>query len=197
MPSRRATKIDTFMKRSKVSAGLLMFRKRDDKLEVLLVHPGGPFWRNKDRGAWTIPKGEVGENEDLLVRATTEFKEEIGFTPSPETWIDLGNVKQKGGKIVHAWAFAGDLPPDFKVHSNTFELEWPPRSGRTQAFPEIDRAQFFSIEEARQRINSAQVLFLDRFGEMLKSHTTVRPPLSDPIQPEPSPSVSPTSRRLV
>ena len=144
-----------------------MFRSRDDKLEVLLVHPGGPFWKNKDQRAWTIPKGEVGEKEDLLTRARTEFEEELGLTPSAETWIKLGDVKQKGGKIVHAWAFAGDLPLDFKIRSNTFEMEWPPRSGHKQAFPEIDRAEFFPIEEAKQKINPAQILLLDRLSEKL------------------------------
>jgi predicted NUDIX family NTP pyrophosphohydrolase len=153
------------MKRSKTSAGLLMFRRRHGKLEVLLVHPGGPFWRNKDEGAWTIPKGEVAESEDLLRRATTEFQEELGFTPSAETWTDLGHVKQKGGKIVRVWAFAGDLPTDFKLRSNTFELEWPPRSGRKQRFPEADRAEFFSIDEARSKLNPAQTVLLDRLVE--------------------------------
>lgn len=154
-------------KRSKTSAGLLMFRKRDGNLEVLLVHPGGPFWRNKDKGAWTIPKGEVAENEDLLARARTEFEEELGFTPSAETWIALGHVKQKGGKTVHVWAFVGDLPTDFKLRSNTFEIEWPPRSGRKQTFPEIDRAEFFSVEEARSKLNPAQTILLDRLTELL------------------------------
>lgn len=156
-------------KRSKTSAGLLMFRKRDGNLEVLLVHPGGPFWRNKDKGAWTIPKGEVGENEDLFARARTEFEEELGFPPSAETWIELGHVKQKGGKTVHVWAFAGDLPANFKLRSNTFEIEWPPRSGRKQTFPEIDRAEFFPIEEARSELNPAQTILLDRLTELLWS----------------------------
>jgi predicted NUDIX family NTP pyrophosphohydrolase len=150
----------------KTSAGLLMFRKRDSNLEVLLVHPAGPFWRNKDNGAWTIPKGEVNGNEDLFTRAITEFEEELGFAPQAETWIDLGAVKQKGGKVVHAWAAAGDLPPDFTLRSNTFEMEWPPRSGQKQVFPEIDRAEFFPLEEARQKINPAQIPFLDRLSEL-------------------------------
>lgn len=156
------------MKRSKTSAGLLMFRKRNGALEVLLVHPGGPFFRNKDAGAWTIPKGEIGEGEDLLTRGRIEFEEELGFPPSGD-WIELGSVKQKGGKTVHVWAFEGDLPDHFKLASNTFEMEWPPRSGRRQTFPEIDRAEFFSIAEAKQKINAAQVAFLDRLSETLKS----------------------------
>jgi predicted NUDIX family NTP pyrophosphohydrolase len=145
-----------------------MFRMKDEKLEVLLVHPGGPYFRKKDEGAWTIPKGEVGQGEDLLDRAKIEFEEELGIsveaavTGGPATWIELGEVKQKGGKTVHAWAFAGDLPPDFKLSSNTFALEWPPRSGRTQPFPEIDQAGFFSPELARIKINPAQAVFLDR-----------------------------------
>src|SRR5882762_1843091 len=114
----RATKIDM-----KTSAGLLMFRKRNGSLEVLLVHPGGPFWRNKDDGAWTIPKGEAAEGEDVLTRAKTEFQEELGFVPSGDL-IPIGSVKQKGGKTVHAWTFEGDLPDQFKLASNTFEMEW-------------------------------------------------------------------------
>lgn len=140
-----------------------MFRRRQGELEVLLVHPGGPFFRNKDAGAWTIPKGEAGDGEDLLTRARIEFQEELGFAPSGK-WIELGSVKQKGGKTVHAWAFEGNLPEHFQLVSNTFEMEWPPRSGRTQGFPEIDRAEFFSIEEARQKINAAQITFLERLG---------------------------------
>jgi predicted NUDIX family NTP pyrophosphohydrolase len=156
------------MKRSKTSAGLLMFRKAKGGLEVLLVHPGGPFFRNKDKSAWTIPKGELAEHEDLLTRAKTEFQEELGFPPSGDL-IELGLVKQKGGKTVHAWAFEGDLPNQFKLASNTFNMEWPPRSGRQQAFPEIDRAEFFSIENAKQKINAAQIAFLERLNEALRS----------------------------
>ena len=144
-----------------------MFRKRNGALEVLLVHPGGPFWLNKDEGAWTVPKGEAGDGEDLVARAKTEFQEELGFAPSGDL-IELGSVKQKGGKTVHAWAFQGDWPPDFKLASNTFEMEWPPRSGRQQSFPEIDRAEFFSIEEAKRKINAAQIDLLGRLGDALK-----------------------------
>lgn len=152
------------MSRSRVSAGLLTFRKKGDSLEVLLVHPGGPFFRNKDDGAWTIPKGEAGEGEDLLSRARTEFAEELGIEPPSGKLIELGSVKQKGGKVVHAWAVEGDLPDDFKVSCNTFELEWPPRSGKRQRFPEVDRAQFFPIDQARVKINPAQIEFLDRLA---------------------------------
>ncbi len=145
-----------------------MFRKRDDALEVLLVHPGGPFFRNKDDGAWTIPKGEVGEGEDLLARARIEFQEELAIAPQGK-WIELGSVKQKGGKIVHAWAFEGSLPDDFELSSNSFEMEWPPRSGKVQRFPEVDRTSFFSITGARLKINAAQTVFLDRLVDALKA----------------------------
>ena len=146
-----------------------MFQKKEGDLHVLLVHPGGPFFRNKDNGAWTIPKGEAMENEDLLTRAQLEFREEIGIDPDASDFIELGTVKQKGGKTVHAWAFEGDLPAGFVVASNTFAMEWPPRSGRTQDFPEIDRAEFFPIEEAKQKINQAQIELLDRLVEHLKT----------------------------
>jgi predicted NUDIX family NTP pyrophosphohydrolase len=144
-----------------------MFRKGGDELEVLLVHPGGPYFQNRDDGAWTIPKGEATEGEDLRHRARIECEEELGITPGEE-WIDLGTVKQKGGKTVHAWAFAGDLEPDFKPASNSFEMEWPPRSGRTQQFPEIDEASFFPLELARSKINQAQTVLLDRLRDALE-----------------------------
>ncbi len=116
---------------------MLMFRKKQGKLEVLLAHPGGPYFQRKDDGVWTVPKGEVAENEDLLTRARIEFEEELGIKPEGE-WIELGCVKQKGGKTVFAWAFEGDLKDDFRLASNTFEIEWPPDSGKMQQFPEID-----------------------------------------------------------
>ena len=144
-----------------------MFRRKQDDIEVLLVHPGGPFFRKKDAGAWSVPKGEIAEGEDLLARARLEFREELGMEPGADQLIELGSVKQKGGKTVHAWAFEGDLPKDFVVASNTFEMEWPPRSGRTQKFPEIDRAEFFSIEKAMAKINEAQIPFLGRLVHAL------------------------------
>ncbi|MEY2438850.1 MAG: hypothetical protein QOI34_235 [Verrucomicrobiota bacterium] len=153
--------------RAKTSAGLLMFRRTASGLEVLLVHPGGPFFTNKDAGAWTIPKGEAGEGEDLQERARIEFREELGVTASGD-WIALGSVKQKGGKTVHAWAFEGDLKDDFKLVSNTFEMEWPPHSARRQSFPEVDRASFFSLEEAKSKMNAAQIAFLDRLSDALE-----------------------------
>ena len=143
-----------------------MFRLKDGKLEVLLVHPGGPFFRNKDAGSWTIPKGEAAPEEDLLARARIEFEEELGIAPAGE-WIELGSVKQKGGKTVYAWAVSGDLPSDFKLASNTFEMEWPPRSGKTAQFPEVDQARFFPVELARSKMNQAQTVFLDRLCDAL------------------------------
>ena len=160
------------MTRSKNSAGLLMFRRKRDDLEVLLVHPGGPYFRNKDDGAWTIPKGEAGEGEDLRSRARTEFEEELGITPAEAAWIDLGSVKQKGGKTVHAWAFPGDLEPNFQLASNTFEIEWPPRSGKMQQFPEVDKVSFFPLEMARAKINPAQTVFLDRLRDAVERGET-------------------------
>ena len=143
-----------------------MFRRKSDSLEFLLVHPGGPFWQNKDGGAWTIPKGEAQPEEDLLTRAQIEFREELGIEPSGNL-ISLGSIKQKGGKTVHAWAFEGDLPENFQLKSNTFELEWPSRSGKFKEFPEIDRAEFFPEEIARQKMNPAQTAFLDRLRDAL------------------------------
>ena len=138
-----------------------MFRRKGGNTEFLLVHPGGPFFVRKDEGAWTIPKGEAQPNEDLLTRAKTEFTEEIGIEPQGH-WIPLGSIKQKGGKTVHAWAFEGDLPEPFELKPNTFEMEWPSRSGRFKEFPEIDKAEFFPEEIARRKINPAQVELLDR-----------------------------------
>ena len=155
-------------KRSRISAGLLMFRRRKNKLEVLLAHPGGPFHVHKDDGAWTIPKGETAPGEDLLTRAQIEFEEEVGFRPkNVRDYIELGSIIQKGGKTVHGWAFEGDLPEQFECKSNLFEMEWPPRSGKRKQFPEIDRAEFFTEAIARQKLKSAQVPFLDRLRAAL------------------------------
>jgi len=146
-----------------------MFRNKECALEVLLVHPGGPFFRNKESGAWTIPKGEAADGEELRDRARLEFGEELGLEPPASDWIELGTAKQKGGKTVHAWALEGDLPEGFVLASNTFAMEWPPRSGRTEDFPEIDRAQFFPIELAKEKINAAQIEFLDRLVALIKT----------------------------
>jgi len=151
---------------SKVSAGLLMYRVRGGRVQVLLAHPGGPFWRKKDGGAWTIPKGEVGDGEALLDAARREFREELGLEPTGE-FRAMPPVKQKGGKVVHAWAFEGDLDPA-SVTSNTFEMEWPPRSGKRVAFPEVDRAEFFDLVTAREKINPAQVALLDELERLME-----------------------------
>jgi predicted NUDIX family NTP pyrophosphohydrolase len=150
-------------KRSRISAGLLMFRRTKNKVEVLLAHPGGPFHVHKDDGAWTIPKGEAAPGEDLLTRAQIEFEEEVGIPPQKVgDWIELGSIIQKGGKTVHGWAFEGDLPKSFKTKSNLFEMEWPPRSGKRKQFPEIDRAEFFIEDIARKKMKPTQIPFLDR-----------------------------------
>jgi predicted NUDIX family NTP pyrophosphohydrolase len=153
---------DTMPKRS---AGLLMYRGSGPDLAVLLVHPGGPFWAKKDLGAWSIPKGEYGPNEDALAVAQREFEEETGARPRDE-FQSLGDVTQAGGKRVSAWAVEGDFDPAALV-SNSFELEWPPRSGRKQSFPEVDRAEWFSPDEARERILAGQRAFIDRLVELI------------------------------
>ena len=144
----------------KLSAGILMYRFQGGALEVLLVHPGGPFWAKKDEGAWSIPKGEYERAEDPLEAARREFAEELG-SPALGPAIALGEVEQKGGKVVAAWGVQGDLDPA-DVRSNTFEMEWPPRSGRRQTFPEVDRAQWFTPDAARVKLNPAQHAFLER-----------------------------------
>jgi predicted NUDIX family NTP pyrophosphohydrolase len=146
-----------------------MFRRSNNQIEVLLVHPGGPFFARKDDGVWTIPKGEAALGEDLLTRAQIEFEEELGFRPeSVRGWIGLGSIKQKGGKTVHAWAFEGDLPESFELKSNLFEMEWPPRSGKHKMFPEVDQACFFFDEVARRKIKQTQVPLLDRLQAAIK-----------------------------
>jgi predicted NUDIX family NTP pyrophosphohydrolase len=153
-----------------VSAGILLFRKKDRTFEVLLAHPGGPFFSGKDEGVWTIPKGEAAPGEDLLQRAQIEFQEEVGVAlPGQARFLPLGSIAQKGGKTVHAWAAEINLAGPLEVRSNTFKLEWPPRSGKWQSFPEIDQANFFSDEMARRKINPAQTAFLDRLREHLDS----------------------------
>lgn len=151
-----------------ISAGILLFRKIGKRIEVLLVHPGGPFWAKKDLGAWSIPKGEIQEGESPETAARREFEEELGTHPEGEL-ILLGEVRQKAGKVVHAWALEGDLDIA-KIRSNTFQMEWPPRSGKMQEFPEIDRAEFFSPDEARKRINPAQIEFIDRLERTPAGH---------------------------
>src|SRR5215472_2999754 len=144
---------------AKLSAGLLMYRRRGYALEVFLVHPGGPFWAKKDAGAWSIPKGEYAESEEPLAAAQREFAEETGFVARGD-FVDLGAVKQTGGKVVRAWSFEGDCDPA-ELKSNLFEMEWPPRSGRVASFPEVDRAGWFSIAEAREKMLTGQFPLLD------------------------------------
>ncbi len=145
---------------TKRSAGLLMYRRRGNELEVFLVHPGGPYWAKKDSGAWSIPKGEYTDEEEALAAAKREFEEETGFPVDGEL-LALGQVKQAGGKIVTAWAFEGDcVAADLK--SNTFSMEWPPRSGRQREYPEVDRGDWFSIPEASEKLMAGQLPFLDR-----------------------------------
>jgi predicted NUDIX family NTP pyrophosphohydrolase len=143
------------------SAGILLYRERDSGIEVLLVHPGGPFWAKKDLGAWSIPKGEYEDGDDPLASALREFEEETGTRLEPAGVAELGSVVQRGGKQVTAWALAGDLDPA-SVHSNTFTMEWPPRSGRQAEFPEVDRAEWFGLDEARQKLNAVQAELIDR-----------------------------------
>ena len=149
----------------KRSAGILMYRRAVLGLELLLVHPGGPFWKKRDAGAWSIPKGEYSAGEDPLAVAVREFEEEIGARLAGE-FRPLGEVVQKGGKIVAAWAVEGDLDPA-TIRSNMFEIEWPPKSGRRAAFPEVDRAAWFSAEEAREKILSSQRPFIARLEERI------------------------------
>jgi predicted NUDIX family NTP pyrophosphohydrolase len=141
-----------------LSAGLLMFRRVEFGIEVFLVHLEGPLWRKKDLGAWSIPKGEVLAEEDDLTAARREFEEETGIKPAGE-FVSLGEIKQPSGKVVIAWAFEGDCTT--AIHSNTFSMEWPPKSGRTQEFPEVDRAEWFSLNDARDRIHRGHIGFLD------------------------------------
>ena len=147
---------------AKTSAGILLHRERDGAREVLLVHPGGPFWTRKDAGAWSIPKGEYEEGDDPRACALREFEEELGTAlPAGTELTELGTVRQSGGKLVTAYAAEGDLDPA-GITSNTFTMEWPPRSGRMQEFPEVDRAAWFTREQASKKINAAQAEFLVR-----------------------------------
>ena len=151
------------------SAGLLMFRFVEGALEVLLAHPGGPFFRNKDLGSWTLPKGLVEPGEDPLACARREFHEETGIVPAASGYLALGEIKQRGGKRVHAWAFEGAWDGAGPPPSNTFELEWPPKSGRRATFPEIDQLAFFDLPSARAKILAAQAEFIDRLLSALAS----------------------------
>jgi predicted NUDIX family NTP pyrophosphohydrolase len=148
-----------------VSAGLILFRRPKGKLEVFLAHPGGPFWAGRDAGAWTIPKGLLDPDEDALAAACREFTEETGITPVGP-FLPLGSVKQKAGKTIHAWAWEGDADPA-KVTSNTMKVEWPRGSGKWVTFPEVDRCEWFTPAEAREKLNPAQAEFLQRLQDLL------------------------------
>lgn len=150
------------MAKGRRSAGILLHRRREERLEVLLVHPGGPFWANRDEGAWTIPKGEYDEGEDALDAARREFTEETGFAVEGP-FRELAPVRQRSGKVVRAWAVEGDCDVA-AIRSNTFSMEWPPRSGRTAEFPEVDRGQWFTLDEARAKILPAQLPLLEELA---------------------------------
>jgi len=150
---------------AKQSAGLLMYREGEEGLEILLAHPGGPYWWNRDAGAWTIPKGTIEPGEDPLDTAQREFQEETGFQPRMP-FLPLAPVRQRSGKIVHAWAFEGDCNPD-QLRSNTFAMVWPRGSGQLQEFPEVDRVEWFSVEEARRKINPAQMAYIEELRDKL------------------------------
>lgn len=149
----------------KISAGILPYRFESDVLEVFLVHPGGPFWKNKDRGAWSIAKGEAEEGEAALDAAKREFREETGYAIDGD-FLALTALRQPGGKVVHAWAVAGDIEPS-RIQSGQFSMEWPPRSGKHQEFPEVDRAAWFGLAEARERLLSGQRGFLDELQQRI------------------------------
>jgi len=156
-------------KSGRTSAGILLWRKKAGRLEVLLAHQGGPFWAKKDLGHWTIPKGEVEPGEEFETVARREFAEETGHDAPDEALIELGEITQKSGKRVLGWAVEGDLDPSTAV-SNTYELEWPPHSGVFATFPEIDRVEWFDLGEARRRLKAAQVPFLDRLAACVEEH---------------------------
>jgi predicted NUDIX family NTP pyrophosphohydrolase len=149
---------------ARTSAGLLLFRRKSHSVEVLLVHPGGPLWAKKDEGAWSIPKGEIEAGEDPLTAARREFEEELG-SPVSGNFIPLPTIRQASGKLVHAWAVEADFDPA-TLRSGMFSMEWPPRSGRQQHFPEVDRAEWFTIDEAKRKINPAQIALLDQLSSL-------------------------------
>jgi predicted NUDIX family NTP pyrophosphohydrolase len=156
----------------KISAGILLYRVRDHAVEVFLVHPGGPYWARKDDGAWSIPKGETEDGADLLATAYTEFHEETG-SPLHGQPVPLAPLKQPGGKVVHAWAVQGDIDAT-SIRSNTFAIEWPPRSGKTREFPEVDRAGWFDLATAQQKLLAGQRGFLDQLLDHLEKRPTVK-----------------------
>jgi len=150
-----------------------MYRVEDGDLQIFLAHPGGPLYQRKDEGHWTIPKGEPPDGEGLFDAAVREFEEETGILPHGP-YMELGSIKQKGGKIVHAWAFEGDVDPSQPVRSNLFEMEWPPKSGRTQSFPEVDQARFFSLPEAKKKLRDTQWPLVERLAANLHNSKETR-----------------------
>jgi predicted NUDIX family NTP pyrophosphohydrolase len=157
---------------AKESAGILVYRKQNAKVDVLLAHPGGPFFTKKDEGVWSIPKGEAEEREDLLEAAKREFQEELGLPVPIGELAELNSIRQAGGKTVHAWAVEGDIDVS-RVVSNTFEMEWPPHSGNKQSFPENDKTEWFSLSEAAKKINPGQVEFLRQLAQILAIEFTL------------------------
>ncbi len=168
----------------RVSAGLIMYRFRGGELEVFLAHPGGPQADQKDEGYWTVPKGRQKRYETLLDAARREFEEEVGLKPHGP-YLELGSIRQRSGKIVHAWGFEGQWDESQPIHSTSFEMPWPPASGRTQAFPEVDRAGFFPLPEARRKLKDTQLPFLDRLQAMLGLRKAMR---QGALPPAPTPA---------
>ena len=174
---------------SKLSAGILLFKVSDnDVLEVLIVHPGGPFWAKKDEAAWSIPKGEYPEGEDAYEAAHREFREELGMDAPSRSSIDLGEIKQSSGKRIRVWAIEGDLDAS-KIESNTFAMEWPPKSGQSAEFPEVDRASWEPIAVARRKVHKGQVDFLSRLTEALRNEGRVGVNEGTDVEPSPQSSL--------
>jgi predicted NUDIX family NTP pyrophosphohydrolase len=161
---------------AKQSAGILLYRRCGTELEVLLVHPGGPFWTKKDLGAWSIPKGEYASGDDALTAAKREFQEETGFEMQPGELLFLSEVRLTSGKVITAWAVEGDCNAD-AIRSNTFSLEWPPKSGKIRDFPEVDRAGWFGLEVAGRKVHPAQRPFFNRLAEFLNTQQAAKPTL--------------------
>jgi predicted NUDIX family NTP pyrophosphohydrolase len=178
-------------RRARVSAGLLMYRMRAGRVEVFIAHPGGPWFPNRDYDVWTIPKGELEPGEDLLDAAIREFEEEVGIKPNGP-YLELGSIRQKGGKTVHAWAFAGDYDDSQPLRSNHVQIEWPPGSGRWDAWPEIDRASFFTLEAARERLKLSQHPLLERLLACLASIPPGDTDSEDYSEPHPSSGSDPS-----
>ena len=178
------------MKPVPTSAGLLMYRVRDGLIEVYLAHPGGPFFKYRDDGHWTIPKGELAPGEALLDAAIREFREETGIESSGG-YIPLGSIRQRGGKVVHGWGFEGDCPPGHVHTCNSYQLEWPPKSGRWNHYPEIDRAAFFSLAEARRKMKDTQFPFLDRLVAALAEKHPSDPEVEEDFPHRPMPTARP------